>query len=166
MKRILSAILAVVLSLSVVTQNVYATELLSVGEQETAVAEDDIVESEEPMVSEIPSDDETVLADPLDDQDDQEESPEELPDEDRMLAKSEPVDIDEIGGFGYNYIPGEGDVESISVYADDDLLRGFDWEESLPTYYRTPDSYLPSLRDQGYTAPVGRIAIWLLPRSI
>ncbi|MCR5222539.1 MAG: InlB B-repeat-containing protein [Lachnospiraceae bacterium] len=149
MKRILSAILAVVLSLSVVTQNVYATELLSVGEQETAVAEDDIVESEEPMVSEIPSDDETVLADPLDDQDDQEESPEELPDEDRMLAKSEPVDIDEIGGFGYNYIPGEGDVESISVYADDDLLRGFDWEESLPTYYRTPDSYLPSLRDQG-----------------
>ena len=48
---------------------------------------------------------------------------------------------------GYNYVPGEGDIESIADYPDDaDGFMDLVSDEPLPSSYRTPE--LPPLRNQ------------------
>ncbi|MCR5589992.1 MAG: InlB B-repeat-containing protein, partial [Lachnospiraceae bacterium] len=73
--------------------------------------------------------------------------------EDEVVPEAETEDGDEndgdeeLHGLGYNYIPGEGDVESIEVYGDDDEFQDININDPLLSSYVTAD--LPNLRNQG-----------------
>ncbi len=66
------------------------------------------------------------------------------------LLSDEQDEADREYPTGYNYIPGEGDVESIADFGDDeddaDSLMGSDFSEEPPSSYTTPN--LPPLRNQ------------------
>ncbi|MBO4902398.1 MAG: InlB B-repeat-containing protein [Lachnospiraceae bacterium] len=136
MKRALSLILSIALILSVTAQDVLAME---------------------PATQPVTEQDESVLAGYTDaadaDEDPEieiaEEPVEEADDPETETEEEEGPDGEEIV-LGYRYIPGEEDVESVTVLPDDadERLRGFDWDTALPASYTTDTAYLPNLRDQ------------------
>ncbi|MCR5589993.1 MAG: InlB B-repeat-containing protein [Lachnospiraceae bacterium] len=69
-------------------------------------------------------------------------------DEDVFMDENSGEDGEEVfeHGLGYNYIPGEGDIESIRSFDDGEGDSFFGTEDPLPERYVTPN--LPPLRDQ------------------
>ncbi len=152
MKRLLSAFLAIVLSLSVVAQNVSATELFSAGGQEnSAVVENgeeaDKKESVEEPVEEEPADSDAISeAELLAGQDEEPEAA----DHDEKAEEIRRELEDKSSRYGEERFPGEGDVESMSVYAEgEERLQEIDLNSVLPSQYKTSDyCTLPDLRKQ------------------
>lgn len=149
--RIIALALTLIIAMSELTVPVYATEINEeAGEQ--------IVQPEEVLPEDETDDESDELGKAKEETEDKEpeagENAQLMVDsrteenDDALLEDTE--ESSEQFVTGYNYILGEGDVESIAEFADDadDSLLGLNFADELPDYYITDN--LPPLRNQGH----------------